>query len=234
MSTALAAIESARLHDLENTIAQGLKTFVEVGSALARIREERLYREGYATFEDYCRDKWQMSRPNAYELMQAAAVVGNLSGIPDIPDTPKNVAQVRPLASLEPEKQREVWTEAVETAPDGKVTAGHVAETVKRMTSDVEPVSEIEERQVLKTFAATPQQEVAGLMREEARSAFSVVMDFITAPTERPLTDEQVKAFYGDFGFDPIMLGRIERIHRNFDLLVKLNPRKRERLHVIA
>lgn len=131
MSTALAPIETARLHDLESTIAHGLKTFVEVGSALARIREERLYRDGHATFEDYCREKWGMGRANAYELMAAAEVVGNLSGTPDIPTS---VSQARPLTKLEPEKQREVWQEAVETAPEGKVTAAHVAATVERLT----------------------------------------------------------------------------------------------------
>jgi hypothetical protein len=33
----------------------GIKTFIEVGSALLEIRDDRLYRESYGTFDDYCR-----------------------------------------------------------------------------------------------------------------------------------------------------------------------------------
>jgi len=35
--------------------------------------------------------------------------------------------QLRPLARLEPDQQREAWQKAVETAPEGKVTAAHVS-----------------------------------------------------------------------------------------------------------
>jgi hypothetical protein len=46
---------------------------------------------------------------------------------------PVNEAQARPLASLPPEQQREVWKEAVETAPPSGITAKHVQATVKRV-----------------------------------------------------------------------------------------------------
>lgn len=53
--------------------------------------------------------------------------MANLSGIPD---TPKSVSQLRPLTTLEPDQQREAWQRAVETAPNGKVTAAHVESVV--------------------------------------------------------------------------------------------------------
>jgi hypothetical protein len=42
-----------------------------------------------------------------------------------------------PLAKLkdDPNKQREAWQRAVETGPDGKVTAAHVYKIVKGMTN---------------------------------------------------------------------------------------------------
>ncbi|MCE5265549.1 MAG: hypothetical protein LLG97_18735 [Deltaproteobacteria bacterium] len=43
---------------------------------------------------------------------------------------PTTETQCRPLASLPAPQQREVWNEAVEAAPDGKVTAAHVAMVV--------------------------------------------------------------------------------------------------------
>lgn len=116
--------EADRLSVLEDTIERGLTTFVEVGAALLEIRDSRLYRATHGTFEDYCRDRWQMARRTAYQLIDAAGVIENVRNCAQI--LPITESQARPLASLEPEVQREVWQRAVETAPSGKVTAAHV------------------------------------------------------------------------------------------------------------
>lgn len=128
--TVLSVVEQSELQKCEAVIERGLKTFIDVGTALMEIRDERLYREHHGTFEDYCRERWGLSRPRAYQLIDAAGVVGNLS---TIVDKPANEAQVRPLASLPADLQPVVWERAVETAPNGKVTAAHVAETAKKM-----------------------------------------------------------------------------------------------------
>ena len=44
--------------------------------------------------------------------------------------------QIRPLSKLEPAQQREAWQKAVDTAPDGKVTAAHVSKVVKEITGE--------------------------------------------------------------------------------------------------
>jgi hypothetical protein len=67
--------ESQRLISLERTIEAGRKTFVEVGLALAEIRDSRLYRSDFDTFEEYCQSKWNWGRQRAYELIAAAGVV---------------------------------------------------------------------------------------------------------------------------------------------------------------
>lgn len=99
----------------ECIIGQGLKTFLKVGNALTLIRDARLYRESHATFENYCRGRWDISKTRAYELIGAAAVTQNLSAIADI--LPATESQARPLTALEPEAQREAWASAVESAP---------------------------------------------------------------------------------------------------------------------
>jgi ParB family chromosome partitioning protein len=63
----------------------------------------------------------------ANRLIAAAQVTTNLRPIGLIPATE---SQARPLTTLEPEAQREVWQRAVETAPNGKVTAAHVQTVV--------------------------------------------------------------------------------------------------------
>jgi hypothetical protein len=73
-----------------------------------------------------------LERAYAYRLIDSAKVVNNLSPIGDI--RPTHESQVRPLAGLEPEQQREAWNAAVKSAPNGKVTAAHVsraAEVIK-------------------------------------------------------------------------------------------------------
>jgi protein gp37 len=119
----LSRLERDDLARHEAIIEAGLLTFVEVGSALLSIREARLYRGAFGSFEDYCRDRWGMSKTHANRMIDAAGVASNLTPIGVMP---ANEAQVRPLARLGPEEQREAWTLAVESAPDGRPTAGQV------------------------------------------------------------------------------------------------------------
>lgn len=132
---ALSPAERSRLVDCERVIKRGLTTFVEVGEALAEIRDSRLYRVRHATFEDYCRERWQLSRPRAYELIGAAAVVENLSGMPDIP-LPANERQAGPLKVLEPEQQRDAWQDALEEAGEDPVTSAHVKKAVEKLRAE--------------------------------------------------------------------------------------------------
>lgn len=125
----LTVVEVSDLEQLEARIERGIQTFVDVGLALAEIRERKLYRATHATFEDYCRERWGMSRPRAYQMIDAANTVHSLSTIVDI--LPLNEAQARPLTSLPPDVQPLVWQVAVETAPDGRLTARHVEDTVR-------------------------------------------------------------------------------------------------------
>src|SRR5512137_2458791 len=66
--------DSQRLGELEKVIAKGQKTFVEVGLALAEIRDVRLYKREYSGFEEYCRKKWGWTRQHAYRLIEAAPI----------------------------------------------------------------------------------------------------------------------------------------------------------------
>ena len=80
-----------------------------------------------------------MGKSRAHQLIEAASTVAAISGpvVEGEPSTivdtlPVNESQVRPLAGLDEQAKREVWAEAVATAPAGKVTGRHVEETVRR------------------------------------------------------------------------------------------------------
>lgn len=123
--------EQRRLELFEVRIERGLGVFNDVGESLAAIRDERLYRGTHDRFEDYCSERWGMQRNYANKLIAASAVVRNLGTI--VPILPITESQARPLTGLVPEIQREVWTKAVTTAPEGKVTAAHVERTLAQL-----------------------------------------------------------------------------------------------------
>ncbi len=122
--------DAQRFSELEGIIERGLKNFIEVGNALLEIRDSRLYRKTHSTFEEYCRERWQISNRHANRLIEAAEIATNLGPIGPIPTYE---SQVRPLASLEPDQQREVWKEAVEKSSSGKPTAAQVAEAARNV-----------------------------------------------------------------------------------------------------
>jgi hypothetical protein len=133
------------LEHYEQIIAQGIKTFVQVGQALLAIRDQRLYRQSHDTFEDYLRQRWDLGQSRAYQLMDAAGVVTNLKSSTTV-ELPANESQTRPLAALPPEQQREVWQQAVETAPPTGITAKHVQATVKRLRTATDASRRQQER----------------------------------------------------------------------------------------
>lgn len=104
-------VDTRRLAELEETIERGLATFIEVGTALAEVRDSRLYRAEHDTFEDYCRKRWQMDRVAAHRHIEAANVVAVLSK--DNIEPPANLRQARELAPLRDDEAElvETWRE---------------------------------------------------------------------------------------------------------------------------
>jgi hypothetical protein len=124
----------------EGVILKGWDTFVEVGSALATIRDKRLYRDCFGTFEEYCRQRWEFSRTHAYRMIEAAAVAAVLS---PIGVKLHSESQVHPLAGLAPRSIPAAWKRAVEIAGKGEVTAKVVRRAAEEFRHDFKHVEEI-------------------------------------------------------------------------------------------
>lgn len=124
--------EKADLAKLEVIVTAGLKTFWEVGRALRQIRDRGLYRDTHKTFEDYCEERWEMSRAEAYRQIGAASVIEDIStASPKL--LPTTISQTRPLQKLKtPEERRKVW-ELATSAPGVTVTAKVVEDAVKKV-----------------------------------------------------------------------------------------------------
>lgn len=133
------APEFVDLMEHEKVIEQGLATFIDVGWALVQIRDGKKYRHaGYATFEDYCQRRWEMTPRHGRRLMHAAEIADVLGPAGPIP---QREAQVRPLAPLkdEPDAARDAWADAVAEADGGQPTAKQVEDAVTRRRQSADP-----------------------------------------------------------------------------------------------
>ena len=118
--------ESERLAELEKTIGRGQKTFVEVGLALAEIRDLRLYKREYSNFAEYCQKKWGWTRQYVNYQIAGAKVKAEL---------PEKVATI-------------VATEA-QARELGKIPADDRAGVVQAIVDEGKPVTAKEIRRHL-------------------------------------------------------------------------------------
>lgn len=134
---ALSDAEYADLERLETVVSKGLTSFVEVGSALAEIRDRRLYRDTHQTFALYCEQQWELGKSQAYRLIDAAEVVAEMSPIGDTP-IPTTESQARVLKDVAPDERAAVMDEA---SKDGPPTAKKIREVIEQRTEreTVEP-----------------------------------------------------------------------------------------------
>jgi hypothetical protein len=68
----LTPVEMDNLDQLEAIVRPGLDTYMEVGDALAEIRDRNLYRDSHPTFEAYARERWGVDVRNGDSLSQTA------------------------------------------------------------------------------------------------------------------------------------------------------------------
>ena len=144
----LSAADEAIFIKLQEVIKRDMGAFWNVVEAMAEIRERRLYRKqedglGWLTFEDYCRDTFDMGRGYVNRCIKAHQVRENLKMLfgdnchqnnKEVFDLlPINEAQCRPLTGLPLVEQRQVWQMAIDSNKEGQpVTAALVKGVVDK------------------------------------------------------------------------------------------------------
>ena len=129
----LAAQERADLGLLEERIRSGISQFYFVGLALKDIRDRKLYRIAFKSFQTYCKERWDMSRRTAYQQINAAMVIENVRhGAQNLTVMPANERQARSLTQLQPEQQLQAWKKVLEQAGQGPVTSQLVQKVVEQ------------------------------------------------------------------------------------------------------
>lgn len=134
-------LTNPRLVELETTIERGQQTFIEVGLALAEIRESKLYRANFATFEEYCQIRWGWSASRSRKLISSAEAVASMKSGNTFPLV-QNARQATELAKIkDPQIRAQVWTQVNEFAAEIETTV-----TAKLVKEAVEAEKQIELR----------------------------------------------------------------------------------------
>ena len=139
----LSAAEKARFGQLEILVERNLTGFIACGRALLEIRDTRLYRERYATFEAYCRERFGLSRSTCDQLVKSTQAVETLleAGVQVPVNTPESV--IRPVANLpDAGLQIAAWRCVEAASPERGPTrsvVGRIVRTVKNAISDAQP-----------------------------------------------------------------------------------------------
>lgn len=122
--------EITRLAKCEATIEAGLSSFIDVGNALAEVRDEKLHRATHTNFKDYVRERWNIEGSYAFRLIKAAETVAESPVGHSIP----NERIARELADVPPKAHRKVMAEA---SKDGAPTAATVREAAASLLPPV-------------------------------------------------------------------------------------------------
>ncbi len=154
--------EQGRLIELESVISKSVRAFLDVGEALVEIRDHKLWRSRFESFEEYCESRWSFKRSRASQIINAFEVaksiqptsqggVTTVTGSREVAFSPANEGQVRPLISLPPAERQAVWDEAVKLASGRQPTSTDVeAAKVRVLTrQDVAAMPVAEQVQVV-------------------------------------------------------------------------------------
>lgn len=165
------------------------------GTVLREIRDSELYKLKADTFEQYVDTRWQMSRPRAYELIEAAPVLRVMSAIPDTrPAVSQALALVSVLERDGEEGVRDVLreTEAAVKTEGKKVTAAAIKRTLHARgygpatTAAPKPVKQEEQEQ---PRTANPVAVLASIADRQARLydelGAGLIADALTAEPAR-------------------------------------------------
>lgn len=117
-------------------VERGMAAWVEVGIALARLRDEKMYASTHETFELFVRERFDLSRRRAYQLINESAVARDY-GL----DTG---SQARALATVDPSDREMVLLKARDE--NGKCTGKSITQAASNGETEAWTLVAISER----------------------------------------------------------------------------------------
>lgn len=142
----LSTSEETDLTTCEAALDNLRMAFWAAGKALQVIRDARLYRGTHDTFEEYLAQRWDMSRAQAYRLIDAWPLAERLSPIGDT-ITESQVRELLPLAGQHGQDAAAIVYQTVAETDGVRVTAAVLRDVVDILPADyfdpAETVSQI-------------------------------------------------------------------------------------------
>ena len=139
------------LEKKEAVIRKGKKAFIEVGLALAEIRNKTLFRQEFKTFTEYCECKWGIKKAYANQLIQSADAVGKLPK--EAATMVFNQRQGRAIAGVpEPDRVKVLEAASQQAESEGR---DMTARDITNAATEHEPPVDIEST-VMESQPATP------------------------------------------------------------------------------
>lgn len=182
-----------RLSVLETIIDTGLKTFIEVGEALAEIRTDELWKDAYASWEDYLQRRWRFGLSRARQIINGAALAREILSVTDV--TIPNEAQARQINSaLKPfpiEYHRAIVKLAT-TLSDGKLTSSVVKASGDVLIDILQTGTVDGNKALLATMQETvTDEQVERIKRQqEYIQGKAIKREYIVKPTEYQVSDK--------------------------------------------
>jgi hypothetical protein len=127
----LSEAEEQRFGVCEGAIQTGCHSVVEMGLALAEIRDGRLYRNNFSSFEEYCQRRWEFKRGKAHYLISAARICRQIAQTPGLAQ-PDRESQLRPLLAVNLEDAELAWQHAAQFISDRPITTRMVKRRCQR------------------------------------------------------------------------------------------------------
>lgn len=127
--------DERELHEsiVDNSIA-GIQQIAQIGDASLKVlRDKRLYRSTHKTFEDYCQERFGITRIQAHRRIAFGQLIDDLlpRGNKNLPATER---QARPLTKLDtPEQQADAWEAAQAATGKEQPPASAVADAVQEL-----------------------------------------------------------------------------------------------------
>lgn len=185
--------EQSELRKQELRIEKALPGFLELADALQVIRDGRLYRAEFATFDDYVSARWDMSRQRVSQLTSAAETVRNLPPELSTRVTTERAARVIRQTDPKPAKLRKALDKvASEDGTEGSAAALERALTPPKVVTAVDSGSG-DVFGVLIAIAPAVAEGIASRPRGEVDSIASAVRAIATALNARREADKPVK-----------------------------------------
>jgi hypothetical protein len=168
----LSAEQEQLLQVCEGKVRTIWHDYVEAGLALGEIRDGRLYRNDFRSFEQYCQQRWEFKRGKGDYLIAAARMRRRIADTPGIPQ-PERESQLRPLFAVSLADAELAWQYASQVSGGRPITARLVKRAVKELQLPLVkaksiPLPSRQSKREIRRMVAETMQALLGLITQRA------------------------------------------------------------------